>query len=188
MKAHKTLTLTLALLVIAALPAAAQSASDMWFHVKIVDSGSDNANVTVNLPISIVEAAFPLIPEEAMEGGKIRIEDADFDAQKLRDLWYEVQNTPDMTFVTVRSDDANIEVFKDGDYLVARTIEGAGGANVNARLPLPVIDALLSGEGNTLDVRAALQALVDYGQGELVTVTDDDASIRVWIDSNPEAE
>ncbi len=187
---RKILFSTAAALILAttlALPVAA--ATDLWFHVTVNEKGGDNANVTINLPISIVEAAMPLIPEEAMQDGRIVIEDAEFDATKLRNLWNAIQDSPDATYVTVQSEDETIRVFKDGDFLRARTSEAsAEGTQIDARIPLSVIDALLSGNGNELDLRAALQALVDFGEGELVTVNDNDASVRVWIDRQPEAQ
>lgn len=179
------LTAVLAVMV-AAVPAAA---SDMWLHVKVNEAGGDNANVVVNLPLSIVESALPMIPEEQIRDGKIVIDDAEFDAIRLRELWAEVQNSPDMTFVTVQSDDANVRVYKENGYLIARTTEGAAdGAQVHARLPLSVVDALLSGEGNELNIRAALDALIAHGEGELVAVADGETTVRVWIDNYPEAD
>jgi hypothetical protein len=183
----RTRVLCAAALLVAAfcLPAAA---ADLWFHVTVQEEGGDNANVTVNLPISIVEKALPLIPQDQMRDGRIVIDDQEFDAVKLRALWREVSTSPDMTYVTVKTDNENVKVSKEGGYLVARTVaSNAGGAQVNARIPLAVVDALLSGEGNTLNVQAALAALVAEGEGELVTVNDDNSQVRVWIDSNPEA-
>jgi len=55
---------------------------------------------------------------------------------------------------------------------------------VRVRFPLDVVDALLSGGENELDLIAALDALADHGGGDLVTVESDDESIRVWIDTD----
>jgi hypothetical protein len=185
----KKLAVAAAALILAttlALPAVA--ASDLWFHVTVNQKSGDNANITVNLPFSIVEAAMPLIPEEAMQDGRIVIEDSEFDAAKLRDLWRAVQDSPDATYVTVQNDDQTIRVYKDGNFLRARTAEAtADGTQVDARIPMVVIDALLSGNGNELNLRAALEALVQFGEGELVTVNDKEANVRVWIDRQPEA-
>ena len=181
----KRLPLALAALLLAAVPA---QASDLWFHVKVQEGEGDHANVTVNLPLSIVERFMAAIPQEHFHDGNIVIDDAEFDAARLRELWREVQNTPDMTFVTVTSDNETVHVAKDNGYLVARTTErSAGGAEIHARLPLSVVEALLSGEGNTLNLQAALAALAAHGEGELVTVNERDSTVRVWIDSDPEA-
>ena len=177
-----------ALLAVLTLAAAPALANDLWFHVTVNEHSGENANITVNLPISIVEKALALIPEDAMQGGRIKIEDEEFDANRLRELWSELRNSPDMEFVTVRTDDETIRVYKENGFLVARTTESsASGTEIHARLPMDVVEALLSGDGDELNVEAALQALVSSGQGELVTVNDKDATVRVWIDHNPEA-
>lgn len=186
MTPKKIFPLVAAVLLMAAGPALA--ASDLWLHVTVVERGGENANVTVNLPISIIEKALPLLPADAHNAGHIQIDDADFDAAELRDLWNELQATPDMTFVTVQTDDETVRVYKEAGYMVARTTEATeDGAQVNARIPLAVVDALLSGEGDELNLVAALEALAAHGAGELVTVSDRDANVRVWIDDRPEA-
>lgn len=56
--------------------------------------------------------------------------------------------------------------------------------DVQIRVPVNVVDALLSGAGNTLDVRAAIQELSAL-RGEMVQVIQPDTRIRVWIDESP---
>ena len=48
---------------------------------------------------------------------------------------------------------------------------------------MKVVDALLSAGKDQLDVVAALRALSANGDMELVSVKDDDNTVRVWIDS-----
>ena len=55
---------------------------------------------------------------------------------------------------------------------------------VQVRVPVSVVDALLSGSGETLDVRAAIQELASL-RGEMVQVDHPDGRIRVWIDESP---
>ena len=55
---------------------------------------------------------------------------------------------------------------------------------VQVRVPVSVVDALLSGTGETLDVRAAIQELSSL-RGEMVQVDHPEARIRVWIDESP---
>ena len=50
------------------------------------------------------------------------------------------------------------------------------------------VDALLSGADDELDLLAALDALADYGGGDLITVESDDESIRVWIDTDSDGD
>ncbi len=55
---------------------------------------------------------------------------------------------------------------------------------VQVRVPVRVVDALLSGAGETLDLRAAIQELSSL-RGEMVQVNHPEGSIRVWIDESP---
>ncbi|MFQ5350085.1 MAG: hypothetical protein ACE5EG_06560, partial [Thermoanaerobaculia bacterium] len=80
-----------------------------------------------------------------------------------------------------------VRVWKEGGYLMVSVIED-GGENVEVRVPGRVVDALLSGEGDELDLLAALEALVDEGEGQLVQVTGDDENVRVWVDRIAEAD
>ncbi len=50
---------------------------------------------------------------------------------------------------------------------------------------MPVIDAFLAGE--EFDLKAAVRALVDHGNGELVEVRDHRDHVRVWVDRVAEA-
>ena len=79
-------------------------------------------------------------------------------------------------------------VKKEGEFILVQTTEHSDrGAEVDAKLPLTVVDALLSGPEGTFDFTAALQALADFGPGELVTVRDGEETVRVWIDDQNES-
>ena len=62
------------------------------------------------------------------------------------------------------------------------------GADVDVKVPLRVVDALLSGPEGSFDFAAAIEALAAYGPGELVTVRDGDETVRVWIDNSNVAD
>ena len=55
---------------------------------------------------------------------------------------------------------------------------------VQVRVPVSVVDALLSGAGESLDVRAAIQQLSAL-RGEMVQVIHPEGRVRVWIDESP---
>jgi len=48
---------------------------------------------------------------------------------------------------------------------------------------MKVVDALFSSGKDELDVVAALHALSSNGDTELVSVKDDENTVRIWIDS-----
>jgi hypothetical protein len=62
--------------------------------------------------------------------------------------------------------------------------DGNGDNEVRVEIPVPVVDALLSGDGDTLNIRAAVDEL-SMLRGELVRVIESDNNIRVWIDESP---
>ena len=68
----------------------------------------------------------------------------------------------------------------DAEHRRARGFVG----EVQVRVPVSVVDALLSGAGETLDVRAAIQQLSAL-RGEMVQVIHPEGRVRVWIDESP---
>ena len=105
------------------------------------------------------------------------------DVAELRQLWNELQSAPDATFVDVEETDQKVRVSKSGGYMLVTAFEGGEKSQqVDVRIPAAVVDALLSGEGEELDIAAAVRALAAHGAGELVTVTDDETKVRVWVD------
>ena len=74
---------------------------------------------------------------------------------------------------------------RDGDHDDAEHDRDRGAVGeVQIRVPVSVVDALLSGAGETLDVRGAIQELSAL-RGEMVQIIQPDARIRVWIDESP---
>lgn len=183
--------LVAALTLFIGLAPAARADADLWLHVRV--DGRQGETVSVNLPLSLVEAALPLIPEEHLHDGQIVLDHHHWGAgghrlsvADLRDIWRELKASPDMTFVTVEDHEETVRVAKSGAYLVV-DIDDRGREASQIRMPVAVVDALLSGDGESLDVRAAIAALAEHGEGELVTVSEDDETVRVWVDRIPEA-
>jgi hypothetical protein len=159
--------------------------SGLWLHIN-VDEGRNDERVRVNIPLSLVEEILPLIEIDEFHRGRIRIDDIglddEFEDVNLRELWEAIQNVGDAEFVRVQSDDEDIRVFKEGDWLLIQTSEGSRN-EVEVRFPLAVVDALFSGEPGELDLLAAVEALGRHGQdGDLVRVRDGDSRVRIWID------
>lgn len=188
MNAPKALSTALIALAVAG-TAARASASDLWLHVKVHD-GKEDSHVTVNLPLSMVEKASTLIPPDARHSGKIRVDNKEMDVAELRQLWDEVQKRPDATYVTVDEKDSKVRIAKRGEYLYInaqdRTGHKGGHENVEVKIPIEVVSALLSGRGDEMNFGAAIQALARRGEGELVTVNGDDETVRIWVDAASE--
>jgi hypothetical protein len=171
--------------LIAAAVAGPAAAADLWFHLE-VDGGRNGEQATINLPLSMVDSIAPMISHEAHASGRVRIDDRDYSVAELRRAWRELEDGPDATYVTVNDRDSKVRIAKQGSYLVMEANDRAQGEEVQARIPLTVMRALLSGTGDELDVGAAVEALAREGAGELMTVTSDGETVRMWVDGVPE--
>lgn len=173
--------LTLLLTALLALPLAA-AADGLYLHVHVEDDGGETVNV--NLPLNAIGSMLPMLEQQMGDDAYVALDEYDVSLEQMRATWRELRNQPDFVLATVESDDANVHVAKEGDYLVARVhdVADAGSARVHARIPARVVDALLSGQDGRLDLRAALDALAAEGEGELVTVEEDSSRVRVWVD------
>lgn len=183
----RSLRTALALIAITFLLVAGAAAQERWFHVHVTEGGDDAANVTVNLPLTLIEIALKLVPAEVHEEMRVEFSEAGIDLGDLREFWREMRDIDDATFVTVESDDATVRVAKEGDFLIARTTQHSDdGAQVDVRFPFAVIEALFSEDEDRIDLGAAIRALAEYTDGDIVTVTDGDTKVRVWVDGQNE--
>ncbi len=171
----------LSILLLCSALGASAAVADQWIHVKINDGGSDE--VSVNLPMSLLSAAVRMIPDDVSAEAEIALDDLNMGWDDFRLFWEEVKDAPEATFVSIKSGDDRIDVKKQGQFVLVTSDESHDGTQVDVKFPLAVIDALLSGPGDQLNFEAALQALADFGPGNLVSVRDGDTTVRVWIDN-----
>jgi hypothetical protein len=170
------------------LASAGPAAAEQWLHVSVKEQGEDGATVEVNLPVNLVHKAVPLV-ERATSRGRVEIGDEDFDGKDLKELLRELDRSPDGEYVRVRDKGDHVRVAKQGAFMLVKVEEHDGKkSRVDARIPMTVINALASGEDDQLNISAALDALAKTGDGELVTVVDDDGEthVRVWVDTTNE--
>ena len=181
----------LALVAASATPVAAQTP---WLHVR-VEEVKDASKVSVNLPLSVVEAVLRATPDLIERHGRIHFDrEHGRHGHKLADLcraWKELAAAGDAELVSVESEDENVKVVRKGDLVQVfvdhkpRTDkEGKakkGGEQVRVEIPVSLVDALLSGEGEEANVEAAILELKKR-RGDIVRVQDDDSHVRVWID------
>ena len=159
--------------------------ADKWLHVRVVNTNSKDETVRVNVPLALAETVLPAIDHDRLHDGKVRIGCMDCDGVDIRTLFNAVRNSKDGEFVTVQSKDADISVAKkDGQFLVhVHDKNKPKASQVEVKVPMKVVEALLSGGKDELDIAAGLHALAAEGDMELVSVKDDDSTIRVWMDS-----
>jgi hypothetical protein len=169
-------------LMLAATSAAQQK--DRWLHVRVKDTGAHPETVTVNLPLSLAEKVLPTINAHELRRGKVRLRDADLNGVDLRALLDAVGTAADGEFVKVESPEEDVRVAKEGDHMLIRVRENHRRAQrVDARVPMSVVNAMISGSKDELDLVAGVRALSAYGDTALVTVDDKDESVRIWVDS-----
>ena len=162
------------------------AAADLWLHLKVEGGRHHDEQAEINVPLSMVESFAPMLQGKVRGGSRIRLRDRDYDVDELRRIWRQLEDGPDATYVTVNEPDSKVKIAKRGGYLVMTALErdgGRHGENVEARIPVSVVGALLSGSGDGLDVGAALRELVRYGEGELMTVVSDEETVHIWVDA-----
>src|SRR5262249_14570535 len=144
----------------------------------------------------------PAIHQENLHDGKVRFDAGRTKDVDLRAILDAVRSSRDGEYVTVQSRDNNVRVAKNAGYLYVHVTDkndekkgstkDAKGAKksgdshetkVEVKVPMKVVDALLSAGKDELDILAALKALSAHGDTELVTVKNDENTVRVWIDS-----
>ncbi|MGB2623528.1 MAG: hypothetical protein WA857_14735 [Candidatus Acidiferrum sp.] len=168
-----------------ATPSSTSTHAERWLHVRVVSTNSKDETVRVNVPLSLAETVLPAINHDRLHDGKVRLGCMDCDGVDIRTLFNAVRNTKDGEFVMVQSKDADISVAKkDGQFLVhVHDKDKPKASQVEVKVPMKVVEALLSAGKDELDVVAGLHALENQGDMELVSVKDEDSTIRVWMDS-----
>jgi len=158
-------------------------AAKAWLHVR-VEEGSKQSKVSVNLPISVVDAALQAAPEEFMSNGHIhlgKMGNKDLSVSDLRRAWNEMKATGDAEFATVEDEDQTVRVARAGNLMLIHVDKPSGKESVRVEVPIEVVDALFSGQGEELNIRAGFAEL-QKRRGDIVRVRDDHSTVRIWID------
>jgi len=206
------LAATLALALFALAPAAslaqATTDTDQWIHIRVTSRDAKGEVVRINVPIEMAEKVLPAINKDRLHDGKVRIESAQVKDVDLRAILDAVRTAKDGEYVSVQSNENNVRVSKNNGvlYIIVTDKEHAKKAvakedapkgtkasepvesKVEIKVPMKVVDALLSAGKDELDLVAALRALSAHGDTELVTVKDAENDVRIWIDSKNATE
>ena len=187
---RKYLPIALLVLGMGALQARAATAAntdDLWIHIRVLDA--KDGRVSINLPISVVEKMGNVMPSDAKGDSRLRFNDEDITVSELREIWADLRKHPDATFISVDEVDSKVRVAKIAGNLVVRAHDRKSGREeqVEMKIPGKVVDALLSGPGEQLNLGAAMRALAREGEGEIVSVTGDGETVRIWIDDSSDS-
>jgi hypothetical protein len=176
---------------------ATSSGNDRWLHVRVINANDKGETVRVNVPLDLAEKVLPAINKDRLHNGKVRIDHtAEMDGVDCRALLEAIKNTKDGEFVTVQAHDSDVRVAKQGGYMLIHVTEkrwnegkeskdakSTEKSRVEVKVPMKVVEALFSAGKDELDLVAALRALSTHGDTELVSVKDEENTVRVWLDS-----
>ena len=190
---------------------AAESQQDPqpWVHLDMTGQTS----MSLNLPLAAIEAALAMAPEAIVDSdGQLQLGgQREIPVTAIRAAWSQLRDVGDVEIANIQDGQQSVRIAREGDTILVDVTGtddgddagGEGGADegadqddagrgrargfageVQVRVPVSVVDALLSGAGETLDVRAAIQELSAL-RGEMVQVVHPEGRIRVWIDESP---
>jgi hypothetical protein len=158
---------------------------DRWLHVRVISSDAKGETVRVNVPLELAEKVLPAINKERLHDGKVKIDNGHVNDIDLRAIVEAIRTSKDGEFVTVQSNDCDVRVAKQSNYLIVQVLDKQNSkkSEVEVKVAMKVVDALFSAGKDELDLVAALHALSAQGDTELVSVKDHENTVRVWLDS-----
>lgn len=161
------------------------TSGERWLHVRVINTNAKGETVRVNVPLDLAEKVLPAIDHDRFHNGHVRIGDVDCNGVDIRAILNAVSTAKDGEFVTIQKQDADVSVAKKEGYLLVHVHDKdrPKEQRVEVKVPMKVVEALLSGSKDELDVVAGLHALAKQGDVELVSVKDEDNTVRVWVDS-----
>ncbi len=169
-------------LFLGAIPLQAQTP---WIHIEVDQNETDASRVKVNLPLSVVEIALEAAPDKFVDHGRIHLHhiDEDLDVEDLRRMWKELRSAPDSELVSVEGKDGGerVSVRRQGDQILVEVDDRKDNDKVNVQIPVAVVDALFSSEGEELNLKGAISELKNL-RGDIVRVDDGETKVRIWID------
>lgn len=150
-----------------------------WVVVDVRPSGRGAFKVPV--PVTVLRAAVALVPDSAYGDAGVPRELAGHRASVLKAL-AALRASPDATFVTVRSEDAEVSVAKRGGLLLIKVRSNDDATTVHCRIPLRGLhQALDRWDWKTVDPGAFLAILGDAPRGPLVEVAAPEAIVNISI-------
>jgi len=161
------------------------SKEERWLHVRVICTDAKGETVRVNIPLELAEKVLPAVNHDRLHNGKVKIDAQHIDDVDLRALVEAIRTAKDGEYVTVQGSDNDVRVAKESNHLIIHVVDKGGSkkSQVEVKVPMKVIDALLSAGKDELDLVAALHALGSQGDMELVSVKDSENTVKVWLDS-----
>jgi len=165
----------------------AMAQSSHWLHFSVEKAGAEGEQVKVNVPMGLVETVLPMLEENELTKGKMKLDKMPLTVSQIREIWQSLKSEGDFELASIQDGETDVRIFKEGDYLYVKSSEEAK-EEVSVTIPAPVVDALLSGEGEELNLMAAAKALAQSDEGELVSIKDGNETVRIWVDTTNASE
>jgi hypothetical protein len=178
---RKAAAITILSILLCGSTAVAQSTR--WFHVNVQSGGPDGERVSVNIPLKLVETVLPMIEQKEFVQGEIELDELPLTVNQMREIWRTLQTEGDFELASIKDKDVNLRIYKEGDFLHVRSNENAKD-KISINIPAAVVDALLSGESDELNITAAVKMLTQSDVDEIARIEDGEDTVRVWVDSN----
>ena len=136
------------------------------------------------------EKVLPTVNHDRLHNGKVKIDCAHVNDVDLHALVDAIRTAKDGEYVTVQGNDSDVRVAKESNHLIVHVLDKGKSkkSQVEIKVPMKVVDALFSAGKDELDLVAALHALSGQGDTELVSVKDQDNTVRIWLDSKNAAD
>ena len=162
---------------------ATQQEPEPWVHVDVTSDGGTDMNL--DLPLAAVTAMLALAPETIVQNGELQLGGRQVPVAAIREMWLELRDVGDVEFVTIQYEGQDVRIARAGEIILVNVSDSDGDdESVRVEIPVPVVDALLSGDGDTLNIGAAIEEL-SLLRGELIRVIESANNIRIWIDESP---
>ena len=173
---------------VGAAPLGSQEAAEeprSWLHVQVEGEDDDARPLALNLPPRAIGALVAMAPDEIISSdGRLTVaEKHGVSLSDIRAMWKEIMAAGDSEFATFQRADRTFTAARVGDR-VELHVKGEG-ENMRLDLSVVVVGALLSGDGETLNLVAAIDQLDEF-RGDIVRVTEDTRQTRVWVDESAE--
>ncbi len=131
----------------------------------------------------MVDAALRTAPDMVASEGRIHLgrTGRGISVTELRRMWDELKAAGVAELVSVEEEGQTVNVTRRAGLVSIRVEQPPGKEQVCVEVPVLVVDALLSGGGDTLNVRAAIKKMQEQ-RGDIVRVSEEKGTVRVWID------
>lgn len=171
-------------------PSTSSEKGERWLHVRVICTDGKGDTVRVNVPLELAEKVLPAVNHDRLHNGKVKIDNSEINDVDLRAIMEAIRSAKDGEYVTVQGNDNDVRVAKEGNHLIVHVVdkEGSKKSQVEVKVPMKVVEALLSAGKDELDLVAALHALSSQGDVELVSVKDSENTVKVWLDSKNVAD